>query len=602
MSEQASTRKVMAIEADPHILGRDCNRWAVIVGISKYKHSALDLAYADRDAEKLYQLLLMPQGGHFQKEYICKLTNKDATKENITRALRSFLKKPAREDLVIIYFACHGSPDPDRPGNVYLLTHDSDPLDIAGTALPMGDIDRALTDTLLSEKVIILADTCHSAAIGSGIRSRAVTENTTLINRYLQEISQARRGTALLTSAEANEVSFEDKKWGGGHGVFTYYLLRGLEGEADENNNGFVAVGELFEYVRENVKKATNHRQHPCIGTNPFDRNMPLAIAFPNAEKQAEGSSLTGTPISSLLGSTLPAWSADGERSVFKKRYGAIALAALLIGGGVLFIGGRGDFFGTTKPPVSDNPEISNRSGPAVEKVDTSEQIVKEAGVLEEGAIAQLQQMLETENGFTEAGLDEVILTWEKAMAMLQSVSAESAGYEKAAKALASYESQWQYARALRLGWIAANRAALGYSNTSEEWDAIIGLREEAIAYLNKVPITETKIYDDARQKISEYESAISLNQEYRLIARYLYARSKGDVAEPERAKAEGAKVQSSQDWYTVAGLWGDAVAQMKKVMPEDRKYAEAQQKIVEYAKNQNYARARGDLLVERGL
>ena len=193
----------------------------MIVGISKYKHAALNLQYADRDAEKLYQLLLTPQGGHFQKEYVCKLTNTQATKGNITRALRSFLKKPAREDVVIIYFACHGSPDPDRPGNVYLLTHDSDPQDVAGSALPMGDIDRALKDTLLSEKVIIMADTCHSAAIGGGIRSRAVTESTRLVNRYLREISQARHGTALLTSAEANEVSFEDKKWGGGHGVFT---------------------------------------------------------------------------------------------------------------------------------------------------------------------------------------------------------------------------------------------------------------------------------------------------------------------------------------------------------------------------------------------
>jgi len=591
----------MAVEADPHTLGRDCNRWAVIVGISKYKHSALDLEYADRDAEKLYQLLLMPQGGHFQKEYICKLTNKDATKENITRALRSFLKKPAREDLVIIYFACHGSPDSERPGNVYLLMHDSDPLDIAGTALPMGDIDRALTDTLLSEKVIILADTCHSAAIGSGIRSRAVTENTTLINRYLQEISQARRGTALLTSAEANEVSFEDKKWGGGHGVFTYYLLRGLEGDADENNNGFVAVGELFEYVRENVKKATNHRQHPCIGTNPFDRNMPLAIAFPNAEKQAESSPLTGMPISGMLGSTLPTWSANSERSVFKKHYGMIALLAVLVGGSVLFIGGR-DFLGTRKPIVSNDPETFNELDPTVEQIDTSKQIVKEAGVLAERAIAQLQQMSETKNGFTEAGLDEVILIWEKAIALLKRVRAESAGYEKATEALASYESQWQYARALRLGWIAANRAALRYSNTSEEWDAIIGLRKEAIAYLNKVPITETKIYDDARQKISEYESAISTHQEFRLTARYLYARRKGDVAETERVNAESAKVQSSQGWYTVAGLWGDAVAQMKKVMPEDRRYTEAQQKIVEYVKYRDYARARGDLLVERGL
>ncbi|MBW4659749.1 MAG: caspase family protein [Drouetiella hepatica Uher 2000/2452] len=206
MPDQPSTRKAELVDSELYSQYRDCDRWAVIVGVSKYQDSKLNLRYADRDAEELYQLLLTPNGGSFQAEYVCKLTNKQATKKNVTRALRGFLKKPAREDLVLIYFACHGSPDPERPSNIYLLTHDTDPSDIAGTALPMGDIDRALKDTLLSEKVVILADTCHSAAIGGGIRSRSLTESTTLINRYLKEISIARGGTALLTSAESNEV------------------------------------------------------------------------------------------------------------------------------------------------------------------------------------------------------------------------------------------------------------------------------------------------------------------------------------------------------------------------------------------------------------
>src|SRR6185369_15078526 len=44
----------------------------------------------------------------------------------VTGALRSFLQRPAREDIVILYFACHGSPDPNRPQNLYLLTYDAD--------------------------------------------------------------------------------------------------------------------------------------------------------------------------------------------------------------------------------------------------------------------------------------------------------------------------------------------------------------------------------------------------------------------------------------------------------------------------------------------
>jgi uncharacterized caspase-like protein len=257
------------------------DRWAVIIGVSKYKDESLNLRYADRDAEEFYKLLLSPMGGNFKSDRIKKLTNHEATTANVTKALRSFLKKPGRNDLVIIYFACHGTPDFDCPKNIYLLTHDTDPNDVSGTAIPMREIDLSLRENLLSERVIIFADTCHSAAISGGIGRRSVANETTLVNHYLKEVSTSRGGIALLTSSEANEVSFEDMKWGGGHGVFTHYLLRGMQGEADVNQNGFVTVGELFEYVRAKVQEATEYKQHPSIGNNPYDRNLPLAITFP---------------------------------------------------------------------------------------------------------------------------------------------------------------------------------------------------------------------------------------------------------------------------------------------------------------------------------
>jgi uncharacterized caspase-like protein/cytochrome c-type biogenesis protein CcmH/NrfG len=253
-------------------------RWAIIVGISQYKDQSLNLKYADRDAEELYKLLLTPSGGAFEADHIIKLTNEDATTAKITRALRSFLKQPAKEDIVLIYFACHGGPDSDRPDIIYLLTHDTDPNDISGTALPMREIDLCLKENLRAERVIVFADTCHSAAIGGGIGRRSIADNTAVVNRYLQEVSKAQGGIALLTSAEANQVAFEDTKWGGGHGVFTYYLLKGMRGEADTSRNGVVSVGELFEYVRENVKKATDNKQHPCIGANPFDRSLAITV------------------------------------------------------------------------------------------------------------------------------------------------------------------------------------------------------------------------------------------------------------------------------------------------------------------------------------
>jgi uncharacterized caspase-like protein len=212
---ESQARRLITPPAQTRTLDPTINRWAILIGISNYQQPYLNLRYADRDAEALYQLLLSPVGGSFPADQICKLTNEEATTAAITRALRSFLKKPARQDLVIIYFACHGSPDPDRPENLYLITHDTNPRDIAGTALPMREIDLSLRENLLAEKIIILADTCHSAGIASTIGRRSINDSTQQINRYLKEISQ---GSKMGWGAWCVYLlPFRRDEWGGGY-------------------------------------------------------------------------------------------------------------------------------------------------------------------------------------------------------------------------------------------------------------------------------------------------------------------------------------------------------------------------------------------------
>jgi tetratricopeptide (TPR) repeat protein len=144
----------------------------------------------------------------------------------------------------------------------------------------MREILDSIRDNLLSQKVVIIADTCHSAAIGGDIGRRSRINSTAIVNKYFEELAKSEEGTALLTSAEANEVAFEDKKWGGGHGVFTHFLLEGLSGKADGygggKKDGIISIGELFEYVRDKVKEDTEYKQHPLIGSSRYDRNLPL--------------------------------------------------------------------------------------------------------------------------------------------------------------------------------------------------------------------------------------------------------------------------------------------------------------------------------------
>ena len=255
-------------------------RWAVVVGISAYRDPRLNLRFAARDATELAAVLTSPTGGAFPEGHIRRLVDGEATSREVIRALRGFLTRPAPEDLVLLYFACHGGPDPRRPnGPLYLLTHDTEPDDIGSTAVPMDEIHGALRNVLLAERVVVLADTCHSAALGGpGRRSASSAEAT---NVYLARLAEAKAGVALLTSCEAAESSQEDERWGKGHGVFTWHLLQGMRGAADgfgRARDGIVGLGELFDYVRERVQADTGGQQHPSVGTSSFDRDLPMAV------------------------------------------------------------------------------------------------------------------------------------------------------------------------------------------------------------------------------------------------------------------------------------------------------------------------------------
>ena len=161
MAEQFSTRRLEFVDAGASFPYVDHQYWAVLVGISEYKNSSWKLNYAHRDAEELYKQLLELKGARFQDKQIVnlfeekrirKLVNQEATTANITDALRDFLQKPGENDVVFLFFACHGAPDPNRTENLYLLTHDTDPERFAGTALPMREIRDAVRENLRANK------------------------------------------------------------------------------------------------------------------------------------------------------------------------------------------------------------------------------------------------------------------------------------------------------------------------------------------------------------------------------------------------------------------------------------------------------------------
>lgn len=253
-------------------------KYALIIGISRYRNNARgiqNLEYAYEDARSIYEFLQQPAGGGFARENMLLLSNEQATVARIREALTNFIAKASVNDLLLIFFAGHGSPDPSALQNLYLIAHDTDVTDMPETALSMPRLRSYLDQNIKSKRVVLLMDACHSGGFTTE-GTRDLGNN--LANQYLDRLLYQEEGRAIITSSDVNERSRESQKWGNGHGVFTYYVLEGLKGRADTNRDRFVSVGELFRYVRQKVRLDTNFQQNPrmLIGDN---ENLALSVA-----------------------------------------------------------------------------------------------------------------------------------------------------------------------------------------------------------------------------------------------------------------------------------------------------------------------------------
>lgn len=245
-------------------------KWAVVIGISRYKDTRIaGLRYASADAQAFYGWLISPQGGGYAPAQARLLTDAGATAQNIRNALFNWLKQALAEDMVTIYFAGHGSPEsPDSLNNLFLLPYDANYTDIASTGFPMWDIETALKRFIKAKKVVVIADACHSGGVGQSFdiarrSNRGVEINP--IGSGLQNLSQAGDGIAVISASDDKQLSQEGQQWGRGHGVFTYYLLKGLQGDADYNKDGHITLGELIPYLSEKVRRETRNAQSPTV-------------------------------------------------------------------------------------------------------------------------------------------------------------------------------------------------------------------------------------------------------------------------------------------------------------------------------------------------
>jgi len=243
-------------------------KWAVVIGIGNYQNKNINkLNYTVADARAIYEFLVSKAG--FAPDHVKLLLNEDATQKNIKSALGTFLtRKAMKNDTVFIYYSGHGAPEPDPAStdgdglSKYLVTYDADPEDLYSTAFPMEEI-RKIFQKIEANKIVFFVDACYSGATGGRTFSKPGMKAGNVSEKFLDDLS-AGEGRVVVTASSASEVSLEVAELG--HGIFTYYLLQGLRGSADTNNDKRITIDEVYQYVYDNVLKESKNRggnQHP---------------------------------------------------------------------------------------------------------------------------------------------------------------------------------------------------------------------------------------------------------------------------------------------------------------------------------------------------
>ena len=247
------------------------NTYAIVVGISGYQNPAIPrLMYADKDATLFADWLQSKAGGSVPGYHVKLFTNENATIANIYTALDWLKTQAKKDDLVYIYFSGHGDIETrDTISQGYLLAWNSPSNNYRNNAISVADINEQanLLTTRNNAKVIIITDACHSGKMaGDFYKGRQLTA----ANLQLVLNNQVR-----LASCAADQQAAEGPGWGAGRGVFSYYLLMGLQGMAAANSNGVIQLKSLETFLDTSFKKddglaIEKHQQQPVIDGSPL--------------------------------------------------------------------------------------------------------------------------------------------------------------------------------------------------------------------------------------------------------------------------------------------------------------------------------------------
>jgi hypothetical protein len=204
------------------------------------------------------------------------LLNQQATRTAILSGIKDLAKRVTSDDMVYFFFAGHAVTD--SQDRAYFMPYDAAPNEPDDKGFNVADFLRKVDESLSVKHLIYFIDACYAGAAvtQAGVIYRSYGSVSRPIMEYWKNQPNPRNMGIL--SASAGQKSIEDPALG--HGVFTFYLLRGLGGEARRPGENIIRAGDLFDYVRRQVElrsRRLGEVQTPVIG-GAFDSEFALTV------------------------------------------------------------------------------------------------------------------------------------------------------------------------------------------------------------------------------------------------------------------------------------------------------------------------------------
>ncbi len=240
------------------------NKHAVVIGIEQYREQLPKADYASQDAKVMGKYLTTAMG--YAEENVAVLLDQHATKTDIEKYLEGWLpNRVEKGDSIFIYFSGHGAPNP-KTGDAYLVPYDGDPNYLGATGYSLKRLYEQLAK-LPAKQVAVILDSCFSGAGGRSVLAKGM--RPVLIS--VENPILATGNMAVLTAGSGAQISstYSQK----GHGLLTYFFLKGLHGEADQNQDGKINLTELYTYLKSRVegvsRRESNNEQTPQLLGSP---------------------------------------------------------------------------------------------------------------------------------------------------------------------------------------------------------------------------------------------------------------------------------------------------------------------------------------------